>query len=315
MFAPRKFTTLLLLLAACFTLLIITTAVRAQGPYKPGEKVEYRAQHWPEKWEVGTFVKVLPGGTQVLIAEKPNEFYPEGFQRAYALDEVRPVRKVLEEPARNDAPVPPDQPDKGAEPAKNNAPGPAGPQMSQQDVLSFLRQRLGDGDPFMNPKREQVLQDLRKEVLSRGVNFRYHAIGPFANDIGKFGPPTNVISSMFDNYGPPAKRDSLLGRWLFSKVGAPENPMFGTTSTSLTINPNGTYVWNTDSGIVRGNWRNATSEEMDKVDKGGEGLVLLSGKSGSDWIALKRDEEGPFGQGVKVYILPSHNLRENGTRG
>lgn len=279
---------------------------------KPGDKVEYKAQNWPEKWEVGTFVKVLPGGTQVLIREKPTEFFPEGSEKAYALSEVRPIAKA----PVNDPDTPPNPPDnpRDDEPGRGDNPA-GGPQMSQQDILAYLRNRLGDGDPFRNPNRLRILEELRAEVLRRGVNFRFHGIGDFANKVGKYGAPSNFDAAMTDNFGPLAKVNELYGKWLFTKVGAPGNPRFGNDNDgSLVVNANGSYVWNTASGVVRGNWRKATADEMDKVDKGGEGLVLQNAKSGSDWLAIKRNEEGPEGQGIMLYILPSHNLRERGTR-
>ncbi len=299
-----------------FVTILMTTAVIANGQCKPGEQIEYKAQNWPEKWEVGTCVKTLPGGSQVLVAEKPNQFYPEGFHRAYDLADVRPVRPVQPEPARNQTPAQPDQVDNGAKPGKNDPPanGPAGPQMSQQDVLSFLRRRLGDGDPFMNPMREWALKDLRDEILRHGVSFHNTSIGPFANELSKFGALSNVTAALDENYGPPAMRDELFGRWLFTKVGAGSNPRFGNNGP-LTINANGTYVWDTGTSVVRGTWRDATPEEMAGVDKGGQGIVLSKGKGGWDWIAARRDEEGPAGKGIKLHNLPDHNLRERGTRG
>ncbi|MGQ0762304.1 MAG: hypothetical protein ACT4OT_09875 [Acidobacteriota bacterium] len=267
---------------------------------------------------MGTCLKTLVGGTQVLIAEKPNEFYPEGFQRAYALADVRPVQKAVEPAPKKDDPVKLNRED-FKEPAIDRADDkpanrPAGLTMSQDDVLSFLRQRLGNGDPFMNPRRERVLQQLREEILKRGVNFHHHAIGNFANQLGKFGALSNVTSALNENFGPPAKRNELFGRWLFTKVGAGWNPRFGNNGP-LTINANGTYVWETGTGVVRGTWRNAIPEEMSGVDKGGEGIVLLKAKGGWDWIAARRDEEGPAGKGIKLHNLPDHNLRERGTRG
>lgn len=67
---------------------------------QPGDKVEYKAQQWPEKWEVGTFLRVLVGGKQVLIRQAPSQFFPEGFERAYAIEDVRPLRTAA-------APTPP----------------------------------------------------------------------------------------------------------------------------------------------------------------------------------------------------------------
>ncbi|MEQ1607292.1 MAG: hypothetical protein ABL999_20720 [Pyrinomonadaceae bacterium] len=295
-------------------LLIAVVNVVIADAQKPGDKVEYKAQNWPEKWEVGTFVKILPGGKQVLIREKPTEFFPEGSERAYALDEIRPVAKAPVQDRIKDPNTPPNPPDKPRDDG-NAADGnkAAGPQMSQQDVLDFLRNRLGDGDPFRNPKREQVLQQLREEILRRGVNFRYSSIGDFSNQLGKFGALSNVTYPLQVNFGPPAKSDALLGKWSFSKVGAPANPMFGNNG-SLVINANGSYVWNSASGVIKGKWRKATADEMASADKGGEGVVLLAAKSGSDWIAFKRNEEGSQGQGIMLQILPSHNLRERGTR-
>ena len=256
----------------------------------------------------------MPGGTQVLIAEKPNQFYPEGFHRAYALADVRPIQNAPADPAKNNNPAQPDQHDNATPPKTNPGNLQAGAPLAQADVLSFLQQRLGGGDPFMNPKREQVLSDLRAEILRRGVNFHNTSIGSFANDLGKFGALSNVTSALDENFGPPAKRNELFGRWLFTKVGAPGAPMFG-NSEPLTINANGTYVWNTGTSVLKGTWRAASPDEMGGVDKGGEGIVLSNAKGGWDWIVARRDENAPAGKGIKLHNLPDHNLRERGTRG
>lgn len=331
MFEYKKIRTFSIVFGACALIAAATaTAAISQRGFHPGAKVEYKAQNWPEKWEIGTFVKELPGGTQVLIREKPNEFHKEGFERAYALAEVRPVTRKEPAPnnpeARNAPPAQPSDPPEKAEPeptAASEADAGAG-LMSRQDVLAFLRKRLGNGDPFMNPKREQALQELRKEILSRGVSFRYHSIGEFANDIGKFGPPTAVTAALFENYGALAKRDSLFGKWLIAKVGATttferggdvyQRQEYGASAGSLIVNPNGSYVWDSPSGVLKGQWRKATAEEMGKSDKGGEGLVLLSAKSGADWLVFKRNEEGSQGEGIKISDLATRNLRERGTR-
>lgn len=297
---------MLLFFALCLLLIVTATA------QKPGDKVEYKVQSWPEKWAVGTFVKTLPGGTQVLIREMPTEFFPEGSERAYALADVRPIAKAPVKDPKT-PPVQPNDPgdrDKGNDADEDKT---VGPQMSQQEILAFLRNRLGNGDPFRNPKREQVLQQLRDEILRRGVNFRYNAVGDFSNQLRKYGVLSNVTYPIEVNYGQPPKLNSLLGKWSFANVGAPGAPMYGNNG-SLVINANGSYVWNTATGVIKGKWRKATSEEMASSDKGGEGIVLLSAKSGSDWIAFSRNEEGPQGQGIMLQILPSRNLRERGTR-
>lgn len=182
--------------------------------------------------------------------------------------------------------------------------------MSQQEVLSFLRARLGGGDPFMNPKREAVLQALRQEVLQRGVNFRYHAIGQFADELGKFGAGTGVTAPLFENFGPPAKLEWLYGTWDTIKLGSPRrNTMFGKAGF-IQISPNGTYEWSSPSGVFKGQWRKATAEEMAKSDKAGEGIVLLKAKSAADWIVTKRDTEKQNGEGAKISDVANLNTRE-----
>lgn len=323
----------LLVLAAAFGV----TAANAQ-PYNPGDKVEYKAQNWPEKWEAGTFVRDVPGGRQVLIRETPTQFYPEGFQRAYALNDVRsagsaaPARDQPQQtqiaPARQAA-----NPGTGrvskADPAPIVEPVPqagagGGAQMSQQDVLGFLQTRLGTGDPFSNPKREQVLQQLREEVLRRGVNFRYTAVGEFSNQLGKYGALSNVTAALSENFGSPASLNELNGKWRLLKVGAPTTFVKGNDlyrrgeyfgdAGSVVVNPDGSYVWDSPSGLLKGRWRKATANEMAKSDKGGEGVVLTNAKSSADWLVFRRTEEGPQGNGIKITDLATRNLRERGTR-
>ena len=331
--------------SAAFALLVLASLfgpelVVAQA-YQPGQQVEYKAQNWPEKWEIGVFVRDLPGGTQMVIREKPTQFFPEGFERAYALAEVREAPPPELAQAQAQAPAP--------RPAPKAVPAPAGgarlaPQtprpaagggggagvgagvglMSQQDVLGFLKQRLGDGDPFMNPKREAVLQSLREEVMRRGVDFHSHAIGDFANQIGRYGALSNVTYALSSNFGPPAVQNELMGTWRLMKVGATtsvtrggnlyQRQEYAGLAGSLALNAGGTYQWHSPSGLLRGNWRPATAEEMAKSDKGGDGVVLLSAKSGADWLVHKRTEEGPEGTGIMIRDLATRNLRERGTR-
>lgn len=283
--------------------------VKAQAPYQPGDKIEYKVQNSPEKWESGVFIKELPGGKQVLIRQKPSQFFPEGFERAYSLDEVRPAKNQA---VAKQAPGP--KVNVEAQPNRINnervAPGIGGAPMSQQEVLSFLRERLGAGDPFMNPKREQVLQDLRQEILQRGVNFRYHAIGQFADELGKFGALSGVTAPLFENFGPLAKLEWLYGTWDSIKLGSPKKNTFFGKAGFLKISPNGTYEWSTASGVFKGPWRKATAEEMAKSDKGGEGIVLLKAKSTADWIVTKRDTEKQGGEGVKISDVANLNTRE-----
>lgn len=326
MFEQGRMRKVLFALAAC-VFFPTTTAVivNAQVSYKPGQQIEYKAERYPEKWEPGAVVRMTPEGKQVIIRQKPSQFYPDGFQSAFSLEDVRPLTRPgsLKSETLQPNPQAGQLDDTKAEP-KDAGGGDGAGLMSQQDVLSFLQNRLGSGDPFMNPRREQALQELRKEILRRGVSFRYHSIGQFANEIGKFGAPTGVTFAMSENYGPPAKRISLFGKWYIAKVGATttlsrggdvyQRQEYGANAGSLTVNEGGTYIWNSPSGVLKGQWRKATPEEMAKSDKGGEGVVLLNAKSGLDWLVFKRNEEGPEGEGIKITDLDTRNMRERGTR-
>ena len=196
--------------------------------------------------------------------------------------------------------------------------------MSQQQVLGFLRDRLGPGDPFRNPQRDQVLAELRNEVLRRGVDFRYATLGDFSNELGKFGALSNVTAPLAKNYGAPATVTSLTGRWLIAKVGATttfarggdlyQRQEYAGNAGSLEVNADGSYRWDSPSGLLIGRWRNATPDELALSDKGGAGVVLMKAKSGADWLVHSRNEEGPQGQGILITDLATRNLRERATR-
>jgi hypothetical protein len=247
-----------------------------------------------------------------LIRETPNEWYPEGFEKAYYPEDIRPLQK----PGGQDESC-------GDDVEARQQPAAAAP-MSQDDVMAFLHARFGQGDPFRNPKREQFLDELRQEVLRRGVSFRYETLGKFSNELGLYGALSNVRSAMSDNFGPPARMADLFGTWELMKVGAPVSyeknnrlytrPEWSAIAGKVVINPDGTYVWGTATEPLTGKWRPATPEELAKSDKGGEGVVLLHAKSGADWIVFKRDEGVPQGLGIKVADLETRNLRERGTR-
>jgi len=265
-----------------------------------------------------------------LIRQAPTQFFPEGSERAFAIDDVRPLTQAAKAAAPAiQAPLPKARAPAAKPAAKStvvaaNMGGAGAGLMSEQDVLGFLRQRLGDGDPFMNPKREAVLGQLREEIMKRGVSFRKEAIGHFANELAKYGALSNVTGPLNDNFGPPANQAELMGTWRIAKVGATttvtrggnlyQRQEYAGLAGSLTISANGSYVWNSPSGVLRGNWRTATHDEMSKSDKGGAGVVLLGAKSGMDWLIHKRTEEGPEGTGIMIRDLATRNLRERATR-
>lgn len=109
-------------------LLLIGSSLVAQ---RPGDPVEYRAERWPEKWQVVVYVRPVPGGKQAVIREAPSEFFPQGFERAYDLSEFRPTsRPGSPAPASRPAVVPP--------PPGAVAPAMAGPRPASAPVSNHL---------------------------------------------------------------------------------------------------------------------------------------------------------------------------------
>ena len=283
-------------------LLGLTIGAGADDIYSPGDAIEYKAERSPEKWEPGTVVRMAPGGTQVIVREKPTQFFPEGNQRAYALDEVRRRGGAVPGAAR------PATVDPAASAPAVNATAEAG-LMSQEEILAYLQSHLGD-QPFQHPAREKVLKDLGRKIMQRGVDFRYQAIGAFSNALGKFGAVSTITFPMAENYGPPAQADWYRGTWDILKVGATvevtrnrriyQQQEMAAKAGSLTIEGGGRYLWSSPSGTFDGRWRAATPQELAVSYKGGAGVVLQRGKSGTDWIVFKRDTEGQNGEGVLI---------------
>ena len=291
-------------------------------PFKPGDKVEYKASNWPEKWEAGSVVKILPGGTQVLIREKPNEFFKDGFERAYNLADVR--RIVVRAP--NNPPANPNPKRDNEAPADNkprNQPG--GSLMTKEEVLNFLNARLGDR-PFQHPEREQIRKELAKMIKRRGVSFRYEALSDFANQLARFGATSDITFPLTDNYGPPTKQGWLIGSWSMDIIGATVDTArnnrvvrqgeMGAKGGRLTINPDNTYLWQAYANDppakhIKGTWRAASAEEMKY--QGGDGIVLQAAKSSWDWIVMQ-DRAAPNGEWIRVADITSRQMREFGKR-
>lgn len=296
----------------------------APGPFKPqaGQPVEYRdRQVYPPVWRLGTALRQSYGAdTWVILA--PTPFDPL-YERTYSLEDLRAPQpkpqQELEFASCGDGGA-----ESGSGPGSDQAPQATSAPMSQDDVLSFLRARFGPGDPFANPQKDQILDQLRGEVLRRGLAFRYETLGAFSNELAKFGAVSNVRAPMAENFGAPSRIQDLSGRWQLLKVGVAveydkgayryTRPEWVGPSGALVINADRTYVWYSPSGDFKGSWRPATPEEMAKSDKGGEGVVILRAKSNADWLVFKRDEGGPEGIGIKIVDLETRNLRERGTR-
>ena len=318
---PAK--TLYALFVVPFILLIANDLGAAEAAFSPGDKIEYKVSGSPEKWEPGEVIRVLPGATQVVIRERPNQFYKDGFERAYSLSDVRrpgaqPATDATAKPApANAAPA-------AAPPAARTVTT-AGGLMSQQEILDFLRTRLGD-QPFQHPQRDQVKRDLAETVKRRGVDFRYEAVSDFSNQLGKYGATSDITFPIDANFGPPTQRGWLMGAWTMDIIGSPTyfvkgNTLYrrgeiGAKGGLLTINADGTYVWqpylnDPPAKHIRGKWRNASAQDMNH--QGGDGIVLLAAKSGWDWI-VTQERASQAGDSIRVSELSSRQMREFGGR-
>ena len=266
---------------------------------------------WVEGEIIGQYEK------QFLIRHQ-TQFGPA--QEYYDPSMFKPLGQAQPAPA---APAPaPVAPAPTARPAAPPAHGQG--LMSEQEVLSKLRAQLGD-NPW-GPNRAQVMSELAAEIKARGLTFHFSADSQFYQEVSKFGATSELTRPLYDNYGPPPQRSALLGSWR-TEVNAPAtyftkgNDLWRHNAKveklgGLTINPAGTYSWTLSTGkTVTGKWRPATPEEMQTA--GGEGLVLLGGREGYDWIVTKyRDTLAPNipTDWITVADLQTRQSREFGTR-
>ena len=133
---------------ALAAVLAIMVAVPAFAQFTAGQLIEYKDG---SSWAPGVVVTMTPGNSQVVIRRAPSQFFPEGYQSAYSLSDVRPRQPA--QPAAGPAPGA----KTAAAPAKapaaptKAAPVPAIPQgaglLTEAQVLAYARQAMGPGDP------------------------------------------------------------------------------------------------------------------------------------------------------------------------
>ena len=290
----------------------LSTIGRAEAPvaavegrkYQPGEKLSYKTSVEPEVWKEATFLGTTADGAQPIIRETPNELFKDGFERAAQWSEIRPAgeKSAAARPA-----------------AVNN-----GPLMTQEQILAFLAKEMGD-EPFKNPRREAIKKELTAMIKHRGLDFHYEALSDFGKKSSKYGIGTEVTFPLRSNFGPPTARKWLLGAWRLDKIGAAvdftkNGDRFRQTETAvkdvgvLTLSGDNTYEWKV-SGVaapMRGNWRDATTDEM--KDQGGEGIVLLKAKGTWDWIVTQNRSTQLKGEWIKIDEITSRQIRESGRR-
>ena len=196
--------------------------------------------------------------------------------------------------------------------------------MSQEEILTFLKQRIGD-DPWRHPDKPKVVAELAALIRQRGVNFRYDTLSDFASKLTNGGGNESTIPfAIKANFGAPARQDWLMGRWDLIKIGGRtrftkdgdlyERLETGANAGNVVLKANGTYEWNSASGKFTGKWRAATAEEMAVNYQGGAGVVLLKAKSGEDWIVSKSTNSEFKGDSIDIKGLDARQTIEHGGR-
>lgn len=295
-----------------------TVAFAQPEKYKEGDPIEYKVMgSYPERWEKGgTYVGSTPGGKQPIIREKPNEYYPQGSQRAGTWDAIRPTAKAgpVKPDPKDDPPA--DDPNGPADPpADDGGEGCAG-MLSENDVLSFLQKKLGNNKPYDWRKKQEVENEIAGKIRACGLGFRFDSRGAYSDKLDKYDATSVVRYPLMGNMGPPTKQDWYNGTWLITAQSEDYWLIIASRAGFVTISANGTYTWKNGPNdpptkYVKGRWRPATEEEMKVSYQGGKGIVLLSAVGGDDWLVRhNRDSRDPTpGNWVNIELLSTRQNR------
>lgn len=279
------------------------------GAFAPGQKV---LLNYHGDWVEAEILR--KDGAQYVVRHQ-TPFGPA--QAYYEPEKLKPLGKQGPATPQNATPAP--------NPTATVQPAGGGGLMSESELKAYLEANLG-GNPWA-PNRAAVLDELRRQIMTRGVNWHYSTQSPLYQDtVGKFGLTSDITRPLDDNFGPNPTRDALFGTWrtevngptTYSTDGARvyrHDPIHATTG-SLTINPGGSYSWTVTNGqVVQGRWRPATTAEMQYT--GGEGLVLTAGRGGQDWIVTKFRDPVPAGYSpnwINIFELTTRQERQFGNR-
>ncbi len=294
--------------------------------YGVGDKVIFDYHQTPTEGEI---IRV-EGGQYVIRWKGPygeNERY---FDARHLLGKVGPPNTAAR-PANDPAPANNNPvataPNANPNPGNNNPPinpGGGGGLMTEGELKQYLDANLG-GNPW-GPNRTQVLDELRRQIMTRGVNWHFSTDSPlYSETVDKYDLISDITRPLDDNFGPPPKRDVVFGTWK-TEVNGPttystdgrsvyrHGPIVADTG-SITINPGGTYSWKTGEQTFQGTWRPATTSEMQYT--GGEGIVLSKGRGGWDWIVTKWRDPVPPNKSphwIKIEELTTRGEREYGNK-
>ncbi|MBI3209968.1 MAG: hypothetical protein HYZ37_13865 [Candidatus Solibacter usitatus] len=202
----------------------------------------------------------------------------------------------------------------------------SGPLMTKEEILGFLKARIGS-DPWRHPNKPQTIAELAGIIGARGVNFRLSSMDAYMTDLINAGANESTIKFYIDaNYGPPAQYAYYFSTWEMFVTGAPTYKVVGNRayrvnetgglSGTLRIDPNGTYQWKPGpkDSETSGRWRQATVQELKIGYQGGAGIVLPNSYTGQDWIVTKRDLVGQHEEMITVAVVNSRGQRHLGTR-
>ncbi len=303
--------------------------------FKDGQQISW-LDRITGKWEAGTYKWATPGNKQPIIWKRPGD---PNSQTAYTWEDIKSASRSDTSKSAGTAsklpplPLPP-TPQPGATPGTNPAMGKlgampqaaGGPPLTEDQILKFITDRVGN-TPFADSAKLQKTKDeLGALIKQRGTAFLHDsAISDFGQKISALGMTSEVTGPLSHNYGPPNKQDWLWGSWVTSKVGLPVKYVEGNklmlwteigaaNTGKVTINPDGTYVWNTDSaqGVIQGKWHEASIAEM--ADQGGAGVVLENAKNGVPWVAFKYRAGNPREEWLGLAEVNHRSIREGAMR-
>jgi hypothetical protein len=182
-------------------------------------------------------------------------------------------------------------------------------------------------NPWNNPNRDAALAQIRDLINLRGVSFvkdddfraRMDAQGTHS---------THISFAVESNYGPAPQLNSYLGTWLLRAANRGSRSVsadgrYVTTTDSqaesgrLTIEANGTYVWETLRGDppakwLRGRWRIVAPGEANAWE-GGLALWLEKAKQGYDCM-VRMDRTPGWPGWINVGPGPARTPVEFGRR-
>ncbi|MBX9570602.1 MAG: hypothetical protein K2X77_17045 [Candidatus Obscuribacterales bacterium] len=170
---------------------------------------------------------------------------------------------------------------------KNVIPQFDGPPLSENDIIGYLRDALGDRPQNVpeNGPREKIYENLLNMIKNRGTTFKGLDIGSdFVNNLFHYQPPQSVKEAAENNFGAPKPTEWYFGNWNMNKHDF-GNMLAGGRAGALTINQDRTYSFEGKQGT----WVPATTQDLMKLDKGATGMVLHNFRDGKDWVVYKDD--------------------------